>query len=163
MRVRWQFYFEYEVLKFEKTYKYVVPVSKERAVAFGLPPQEFEATLSIEADDEKPDRVRQMGKLNIFLPGDNEQTKDLAYSLALGFAEYVTFSQSKIKIDGSFISNELLPETPEEEARVGENRFAWTMHVREVPKKVPFDSASIQRVTNNPLIRQFNEANDAKS
>lgn len=163
MRVRWQFYFEYEVLKFEKTYTYGVPVSKERAEAFGLPAQEFEAILTIEADEEKHGHIRQRGKINIFLPGNNEQTKDLAYSLAISMAEHISFSQGRIKLDGSFISNELLPETPEEEAEVGENRFSWTTQVREVRDKVPFDSAAIQKLTNNPLVKQFNEANDAKS
>lgn len=163
MRVRWQFYFEYEDLKFEKTYTYGVPISKEHAEAFGLPAQEFEATVTIEADEEKHDSLRQLGKINIFLPGNNEKTKNLAYSLAMSLAEHVTFSQARIRIDGSFISNELLPETPEEEAEVGENRFSWAMQLKRVGDKVPFDSASLQRVTNNPLIKQFNEANDAKS
>lgn len=89
MRVRWQFYFTYEDLKFEKTYTYGVQVSKEQAEKFGLPAQEFEATLTIEADEEKHGHVRQRGKINIFLPGGNEQTKDLAYSLAISMAEHI--------------------------------------------------------------------------
>lgn len=163
MRVRWQFYFTYEDLKFEKTYTYGVQVSKEQAEQFGLPAQEFEATLTIEADEERHGHVRQRGKINIFLPGNNEQTEDLAYSLAISMAEHISFSQGKIKLDGSLIVNELLPDTPEEEAEVGENRFSWTVQIKEVPEKVPFDSASLQKLTNNPLLKQFNEANNAKS
>lgn len=163
MKVRWQFYFEYEDLRFEKTYTYGVPVSKEQAEKFGLPAQEFEAIVTIGPDEEKHGHVRQLGKIYITLPGDNKQTKDLAYSLATSLAEHITFTQARIKLEGSFISNELLPETPEEEASVGENRFSWTMRIKEVPERVPFDSASLQRLTNNPLITQFNEANNAKS
>ncbi|MGZ8847887.1 MAG: hypothetical protein ACXW3C_15625 [Pyrinomonadaceae bacterium] len=78
MRVRWEFYFEYEDLKFEKTYTYGVPISKEHAEAFGLPAQEFEAALTIEPEEEKHGSIRQLCKMNIILPGDNKQTKDLA-------------------------------------------------------------------------------------
>lgn len=163
MRVRWQFYFWYEDLKFERTYTYAIPISKEHATAFGLPAEEFEAKVTIEADEEKHGQVSQRGIINIYLPGDNKQTKDLAYSLAVNFAEHITFSIGKIKLDGSFISNELLPETPEEEAAVGENRFSWTMRIKEVPERVAFDSTSLQRLTNNPLIKQFNQANNAAS
>lgn len=163
MRVRWQFYFWYEDLKFERTYTFGIPISKEHAEAFELPAEVFEAKVTIEADEEKHGHVTQRGIINIYLPGDNEQTKDLAYSLAINFAEHITFSMGKIKLDGSFISNELLPETPEEEATVGENRFGWTVQIKEVPERVAFDSASLQRLTNNPLIKQFNEANNAAS
>lgn len=163
MRVRWQFYFEYEDLKFERVYEYGVQISEEHAQGFGLPPVAFEAVLTIEADREKGRGIRQLGQINIFLPGTNEETEDLAYSLAISLAEQITFSQGKIKLDGGFISNELLPETPEEEANIGENRFSWNMQLREVADQIPFDAASIQKVTNDPLIKQFNEARDAKS
>lgn len=163
MRVRWQFYFEYEDLKFEKTYKYGVQISEDQAKGFGLPTFAFEAILTIEADKEKGRGIRQLGMINIFLPGTGEETEDLAYSLALSLAEQITFSQGKIKLDGSFISNELLPETPEEEAEVGENRFSWNVQLRKVPDQIAFDAASIQMVTNDPLVKQFNDARDAKS
>jgi hypothetical protein len=163
MKVRWQFYFEYEDLKFEKTHNYSMQITKEHTEAFGLPAQEFAAKVTIEPEEEKHGSIRQLGKMNIILAGNSEQTKDLAYSLAINLAEQITFSQARIKIDGSFISSELLPETAEEKAEIGENRFSVTMQVKEVPDKVPFDSASLQRVTNNPLVKQFNEAKNAKS
>jgi hypothetical protein len=163
MRVRWQFFFMYEALKFERTYAYEVLITKEHAEAFGLTAQEFEANVTIEADEEEHGSITQRGKINITLPGDNKQTKDLAYSLAINLAEHITFSLGRIKLDGSFIWNELLPETPEEAAEVGGNRFSWRMRIKEVPPKVPFDRVSLQRLTNNPLIKQFNEANNAQS
>jgi hypothetical protein len=163
MRVRWQFYFDYEDLKFERVYEYLVSITPEHAEAFGLPAEEFDAVLTLEADEENHGKVRQRGIINIFLPGTNTQTKDLAYSLAISLAEHISFSQARIELDGSFISSELLPETPEEEAEIGENRFSWTMQVREVLDKIPFDSNFLQKLTNNPLLKQFNEANNAKS
>jgi hypothetical protein len=162
MKTLWQFYFQYEDLQFERSYTYVVPVSAEHAKAFGLPETAFEATLMIEPTDKVHNRTR-WGKINIFLTGDQHDTRDLAHSLAFNLAEHITFSQAPIRIDGSFVSNELLPETPEEMARVGESRFSWTMRVREVQEPLQFNSSLLQNVTNNPLIRQFNEANDAKS
>jgi hypothetical protein len=163
MRVRWQFYFWYEDFKFERTHTFGMQITKEHAEAFGLPAEGFEAKVTIEADEEKHGHVKQRGIINIYLPGYPEQTKDLAYSLAINFAEHITFSIGKIKLDGSFISNELLPETPEEEEAVGEKRFGMTVQIKEVPERVAFDSASLQRLTNNPLIKQFNQANDAAS
>src|SRR5207248_4748 len=136
-------------LNFEKTYTYSVQVTKEQAEKFWLPPQEFEAEVTIGPDEEKHGYVKQRGKINITLPGDGKQTKDIAYSIAISLAEHITFTQARIKLDGSFIWNELLPETPEETAAVGENRFSWTMQIKEVPEKIPFDSASLQRLTNN--------------
>jgi hypothetical protein len=163
MKVRWQFFFEYEDLKFEKIYCYGVPVSIEQARAFGLPANEFEAILTVEANEEKHPDIKHLGKINILLPGDNEQTEEIAYALALSFAENVTFSQGRITIDGGFISNELLPETSDEAEKVGENRFSYRVQFKKMSDRIPFDSGSVQTVTNNPLIKQFNEANNAKS
>jgi hypothetical protein len=163
MKVRWQFYFEYEDLKFEKAQNYTMTISKEHAEAFGLPGHDFEAAVTIEAREEKHDSIKQLGEIHIVLPGYGEQTEDLAYSLVNSLAQHISFSQRRIKINGGFISNELLPETHEEEQQVGENRFSMRLQLRKVPDRVPFDSGSIQKVTNNPLMQQFNDANNAHS
>jgi hypothetical protein len=162
MKVRWQFFFTYEDLKFENSYTYSITVTAEQAEHFGLPRQGFEAEVTV-GPYEKKHGSKQFGKIHITLPGTGEQTKDLAYSIAFTFAEHVTFTQARIELDGSFISNELLPETHEEETAVGENRFSWTLQIREVGEEVPFDHAALQRLTHSPLIKQFNEANNAKS
>jgi len=162
MKVRWQFFFTYEDLKFESSYTYEVTVTAEQAEHFGLPREGFKAEVTV-GPYEKKHGLKQFGKIHITLPGTGEQTKDLAYSIAFTFAEYVTFTQARIELDGSFISNELLPETPEEESEVGDKRFSMTLQIREVGEKVPFDHAALQRLTNSPLIKQFNEANNAKS
>lgn len=87
MKVRWQFYFEYEDFSFEKQCIYSVPISKTDAEKFGLPPSAFEAKITIEAEEEKLGEVKQRGKINIFLSGNNNQTKDLAYALATGLEQ----------------------------------------------------------------------------
>ena len=162
MKVRWQFYFEFEDLNFERTYTYSVPVSIEDARMFGLPDLAFDAVVTIEAEKEKHGHVKQRGRIKILLPGYKE-TKDLAYSLATGLEQEITFSQRRIDIIWSFVSNELIPETPQEKEEIGENRFSWTMQMVNVPEKVPFDSTSVQKITSNLLIGQFNQANDAKN
>lgn len=163
MRVRWQFFFEYEDLKFEKKHTYVVNVPKGDAEKFGLPAKDIEATVTIEPDEEKFGHIKQSGKINIFLPGSNVETENLAYSLAQSLEQQITFHQSKIKIIGSFISNELIPETKEEEEELGENRFSWTIQVQEVPPEVSFDGSLTNKLTNNPLLIQFNTANEAQN
>jgi hypothetical protein len=163
MKVRWTFKFEYQDLKFEKTYQYKATITKEDAEKFGLPAQEFDAEINIEPEEEKHGAVNQRGEIHILLPGNNEQTKDLAYSLADSLTQHITFSLGKIVINWSFVSNELIGETPEEIAELGENRFSWTMSVVEVPDKTSFSEFSLQKLTNNKYIKQFNEANNANN
>ena len=163
MEVRWQFYFEYEELKFEKPLHYLVPISMVHAEAFGLPLSEFEAEVTIEGAEEKHDSVTQLGKIYIQLPGNGGQTEGLAYSLVNSVAQQINFLQGRIKIDYGFVSNELLPETPEEKEEVGDNRFSMTVQLKPVPDRVPFDSSAIKKVTNNPLLQQFNDASNAQS
>jgi len=120
MKVKWQFFFEYEDLKFEKAHNFVVPVSREGAEAFGLPPHEFEAAVTIEPRQERQSSIKQMGTVHITLPGRGEETEDLACSIAGSLAEHVTFTQGRMTINRGIVSNQLMPETPEEEAEVGD-------------------------------------------
>jgi hypothetical protein len=66
-------------------------------------------------------------------------------------------------INGGLVSNQLLPETPEEEAEVGDGPCSLFLRLRTVPEKTPFDGGLLEKVTNNALLRQFNAANDAKN
>lgn len=66
------------------------------------------------------------------------------FSMAIDLAEHMTFTQGRIKLDGSFIWNELLPEPPEEEAKVGEKPFSWVMQSEKYRRRFrlitsPFD------------------------
>lgn len=163
MKTKWQFLFEYEDLSFERKYTYKAEISEQHAEAFGLPSQKFDALIEIEPEEVKHELIKQQGKIYITLPGDGEQTKNLAHSLVGGVAHNITFSQGKISVIGAFITSELLPETPEEIEAVGENRFSVFMKVVEVPPKRTFDSSSLQKVTANPLLTQFNKAKDANN
>lgn len=163
MKVKWQFFFEYEDLKFENAHNFVVPVSKEGAEAFGLPPHEFEAAVTIEPRQQRPASIKQTGTVHITLPGRGEETEDLACSIAGSLAEHVTFTQGRMTINRGLISNQLLPETPEEEAEVGHGPCSLFLRLRTVPERTPFDGSLLEKVTNNALLRQFNAANDARS
>lgn len=66
-------------------------------------------------------------------------------------------------INGGFVSNQLLRETPEEEEEVGDRPYSMSLQLRSVPDKTPFDGGLVEKVTNNALLRQFNAANDARS
>jgi len=160
MKIRWIFQFEYEDINFEKTHKFKVGISKEHAEAFGLAAQEIEADLTIEPK-EKSNLIRQRGEINLILPG-RQETKDLAYSIIDSTANQITFTQGKLSIIWSFVANELLPETPEEIEEVGDKPFSYTLGFQEVPDKKTFDG-SFTKVVSNPLIQQFNAADNAQN
>ncbi len=160
MKIRWIFKFEYEDINFEKAHKFKVGISKEHAEAFGLAAQEIEADLTIETK-EKSNLIRQRGEINLILPG-RQETKDLAYSVVDSMANQITFTQGKLSIIWSFVANELLPETPEEIEEVGDKQFSYTLGFREVPDKKNFDG-SFTKVVSNPLIQQFNAADNSQN
>lgn len=163
MKIRWQFHFEYEDLEFERTYNYEATISKEQAEKFGLPTQEFKAFITIKPIEKKDASIRQLGILEITLPGDVEQTEKLAGGLAIAVAQQISFSQGKMKIDGSLISAERLPETEAEIEQIGKKPFFFKVHLVEVLPPTPFKSSSLQKVVSNPLIIQFNVADKNKN
>ena len=101
-----------------------------------------------------------------------QKSKVNVYSLADLAAISITYRRSKPKSlylckirtneYRTAISDHLEPAS-EEEAEVGDKRFSWTIQIREVREGIPFDHAAIPRLTNSPLIKQFNEAKNAKS
>src|SRR5689334_6056085 len=114
MRARWDFHVECTGVRFERLHKFGAIITEEQAEEFGLPAQRFEAIITIEPDKKNSDAlVQQRGKLSITIPGDQEQTKSLAYWLADQMADRVTFLQGELKINYGLVMGQLLPDTPE--------------------------------------------------
>lgn len=164
MRVRWEFFIDCTGIRFERIHKFEAKVSREHAEAFGLPGREFDALITIEPDKESYNPlVEQTGKLRIILPGNNKETKKAAFWLAQNAARQITFSQGEMKVIYGLIMGEHLPDTPEEAEQLGDTLFFAEAHLVEVIPTPTFDGSALQRIPNNPLIEQFNAANQAKN
>jgi hypothetical protein len=163
MKSQWNFYFESKGFRFDRTHKYEGEIGAEQAEAFGFPPENFTFQMIIEPD-EKPrfDWMQQTGTLKVILPGDMDQTKDLAHWIAVHSSEQVSFSNGELKLLGGLITGEYLPETPEEEKQLGENRYFATVHLVEAVPPDTFDGSSLQNIAGSSaigvVIRQYNAA-----
>jgi hypothetical protein len=164
VKTRWQFFFECEDIRFERAHEFEAVVTSEHAVAFGLPAEEFVARIKFEPDKESyVPTAEQTGQLHIIVPGNNEQTKALAFWLAVNAAEQISFSQGKIKIAYGLILGEHLPDSRDEEEQLGEARYFAEAHLVEARPPRVFDGDKLQRVSTNPLMGQFNRANSAQN
>jgi hypothetical protein len=164
MRARWDFFIDCVGIRFERTHKYKAQMTEQHARTFGLPNVAFEALIVIVPDDEsKNPLIEQTGKLKITLPGNNEQTRNLAFWLAEKVAHQVTFAQGKVKINYGMVLGEHLPDTPEDESQINDTPFFGNVQLIEVLPTPTFDGSSIKAVSSNPLIQQFNDADHAKN
>jgi hypothetical protein len=145
-------------------HKFGVIITKEDAEDFGLPSQEFEALITIEPDEGSDDPlVQQRGKLTVTVPGNQEQTKSLAHWPAEQMAHKVTFLQGELKINYGLVMGELLPDTPEEDAQLGDKRFFATARLVKMRPAPVFDGSEFYTLSSSPLIQQFNAAVNAKN
>src|SRR3989338_2060137 len=164
MKTRWEFLFECPNMRFERVHKYEATITSEQAEAFGLPVQTFDARIIIEPDKETKRRnIEQTGSLKIVLPGDNKQTRDLAFWLAKKVEQQITFSQGDMNVMYGAVMGEHLPDSPEEADQLGDKPFFAEAHMVEVAPTATFNSSSFQKVTGHPLVEQFNAAKNAKN
>lgn len=168
MKSQWDFFFECKNFRFDRVYKYEGKIGSEQATAFGLPSANCVFLITIEPDSEsKFPGADQTGKLKVLIPGNTEQTKDLAYWIAINSSEHISFFHGELKIHGGLVTAELIPETPEEEEQLGENRFFAEARLVEVQPAPEFDGSSFQQITGDPIIsgalRQYNAALKAEN
>ena len=150
-------------MRFERVHKYEATITSEQAEAFGLPVQTFDARIIIEPDKETKRRnIEQTGSLKIVLPGDNKQTRDLAFWLAKKVEQQITFSQGDMNVMYGAVMGEHLPDSPEEAEQLGDKPFFAEAHMVEVAPTATFNSSSFQKVTGlsfPPLVGQFLTSN----
>lgn len=164
MKTRWEFFFECTNIRFERVHKFLATITAEQAEAFGLSAQAFDARVIIEPTKENPrPGIEQTGRLNIVLPGSNEQTRDMAFWLCKQVEQQITFSQGSMKVIFGAIIGEHLPDTPEEAKQLGDKPFFAEANMVEVAPTATFNSSSFKKVTGHPLVEQFNAAKSAKN
>lgn len=167
MKSQWKFFFESKHFRFESTHKFVGEIGKEQAGAFGFAPEKFEFQMDIEPDSEpRFSWMQQTGTLKIVLPGGMEQTKDLAHWIAIHASEHISFFHGELNLPGGFVGGEHLPETPEEEEQLGENRYFYIVSLVEAVPPNIFDGSSFQYKVNSStgsVLKQYNAALKAKN
>jgi hypothetical protein len=104
----------------------------------------------------------QFGKLKILLPGNVEQTKDLACWIAVNVSDHISFFNGELKVHSGLIMGERIPETSEEEQSLGEDRWFAEGHIVEVRPTPKFDDSSFRKIggeyTINAAVRHYNAA-----
>jgi methylamine utilization protein MauJ len=109
----------------------------------------------------------QTGVLKITLPGDMDQTKDLAYLTAIRASDHISFLNGELKLLGGLVQGEHLPETPEEAEQLGENRHFCIVQFVEAPLPGAFDESSFTQITSNQAtrvaMRQYNASLKAEN
>lgn len=168
MRSQWNFCFESKGLHIDQTSKFEGVIGIEQARDFGLAPEEFKYSLLIEPDAEPKFKwMQQTGTLKVVLPGGMDQTKDLAYCIAVQASEQVSFSNGELKLLGGLITGEYLPDNPDEEKLLGEGRYFAVAHLAQYKPPPTFDRDAFIKLSgasiDGALMQQFNAAVKARN
>jgi len=164
MKTCWDFLFECTNIQFERVHKFVATITAKQAKAFGISSQAFDARVIIEpVEKHHHPTSKQTGSLKIVLPGDNKETRGLAFWLSKQVEQQITFSQGEMKIIYGAIGGEHQPDTAEEAEQLGDEPYFAEIQMVEVPPTPTFDGLSLQKVSGHPLIGQFNAAKQAKN
>ena len=164
MKTRWNFHIECDGIRFERVHTFHATMTEQHSNALGLRPESFDAEVVIEPDDESYDPdLEQTGMLKITLPGEQEQTKRAAYWLAKNTTEQVAFSQGKLRVNYGLVTGQHLPETEEEQQRVGNAPYFYYTQFIEVKPTPVFQGESLTSVSASPLLQQFNDADNANN
>jgi len=70
----------------------------------------------------------------------------------------VTFLQGELKINYGLVMGQLLPDTPEEVAQLGDRPYFATARLVEMRPPPTFDGSEFDILSTSPLIKQFNAA-----
>lgn len=140
MRSQWNFPFESNDLRIEGRHKFGGELTRTNSETSPPTVDKLWVEIILESDlTPRFPEAQQTGVLKITLPGNMDETQDAAYWLAINWAEHITFSQGELKLDGSLIMVEYLPESAEEVELLGDNRFSYTVQVRAAEPLKAFD------------------------
>ena len=162
MKSEWEFQFTAHGFRFDREYKYRAKIDEKISLG-GKEPEFIEPIVRIVPSDHEPfPDSDQIGSLRILLPYSPKETRDFAFYLARLIAEKTSFTHGDFRIFSGLIFCKRIPETPEEEAEVGDSPYDVEMNLVEDLPPEKFDSNALQSAPNHaariPLIAQFNEA-----
>jgi hypothetical protein len=167
MRSQWNFHFESNDLRIEGVHKFVGDLTRTNSQTSPPTIDKLSVELTLEPDPTpRFPGAQHTGVLKITLPGNMDETQDAVYWLARHASEHISFFQGELKLDGSFVWVEALPDSPEEAEKLGENRFSWTLNMRRAESPEKFNPKMFPRigdVATTSALRQFNSALSAKN
>lgn len=151
MKTEWQYFFEAKDLFFKKEYKYICTINgdKHPSDAFS---GEFEFEIKITPDEKQKDPAHQTGEVRITLPLSYDKAEPIVHELLYHFAQKVSFdSGGHFYINTGMMMGTYIPETPEEEEEIGENKHFAALHLIEAVSPTQFDSKSLEETSKKPL------------
>jgi hypothetical protein len=169
MKTIWFFYFNTEGVVFKLNYKFRGTIKKSDLFsAFVGESDEVQYEFTIEPDfGDQGGRLEQRGKLNITISDNYEGGKLYIKNLAAFLAQQISFNYGHFSLQGGMLACKRIPETPEEEAFIGDAPYAVEMCFEEVLPQPEFDPAHFAEQSKKPinigLVTQFNSAKAAKN
>jgi hypothetical protein len=162
VKSEWEFQFTTHGFRFDREYRYRAKIDEKISLG-GRESELIEPIIRIVPSDLEPfPDSDQIGSLYILLPYSPEETREFAFYLATIVAERTSFSHGDFRIFGGLIFNKKIPETPEEEAEIGDSPHGVEMKLVEDFLPAKFNSDALQSAPSVtatlPLISQFNEA-----
>ena len=109
----------------------------------------------------------QSGLMEIQLPFDDDNAKELAQHCAWVLSQHLTYQLGEIIVFPSAYLKKMVPETEEEERFVADKPYSAGMHLVEHMSAPIFSGESFQSTATSPrqlqLIAQFNETSNSNS
>lgn len=167
MKSKWQFDFETKDFIFNKEHKFkgsaqMTAVSNE--LTGDVEVMEFELNIVPDKELKRPTAL-QTGIMYITVPGDYNETKNMARTLAYSFSQRISLEFGKVEVLNGIIVCERIPETPEEINMVGDKTFALEFALEEVGAMPTFDAQKFIEQSAKPLdtrlVSQYNVAMQA--
>lgn len=168
MKTEWQFFFETKDLFFKKEHKYKCTANGDE-IRSDVVSGEFSFDLKITPDKEcKNPQIDQTGQLRITLPLSYDDAKPIVHGLVHNITQKISFdSGGRFNIHGGMILGTHIPETAEEEKKLGEHRHFAEINMIEVLEPPEFNSDSLEEISKLPLdmglISQHNATKASKN
>jgi hypothetical protein len=145
MKTKWQFFFDTKDFFFEEEHKFRGSIPRAaftNGSAEREERMEFEMSIVPDAERKRP-TAEQTGTMNITVPCNYEEGKDVVKALAYLLSERISFDFGELKLLTGMILCERLPETSEERELVGYAPFAVEMSMVEVVTPPKFDAEQL--------------------
>jgi len=133
MKTKWMFIYECRGMRFgrSRNYRRAPMPPQPSAATQGLPIPDFVMSVVPDGSPKLPG-AEETGQLRIVLAGPPDDTKALAFHIAVSMARQFSFSVGgQVKIHGGLITGERIPESAEESAAVSDEPYFVEVHLEE--------------------------------
>lgn len=160
MKTRWELHFQAWGVHLGRSRRFVCRSKAQHPGIQMQGPSEYEVLVLLDA---KPlDGADESGRLLVTAQGQPEETEPAVCFVPEEIRERLCFPEGRMKLLGGFLHAERIPETPEEEAAVAENRHFVRLTIEESSLEPRFDIGQFPALKlsteHGALLRQFNAA-----